>query len=113
MPAAGTKEMNLSRDFKFTVLIDNDAEGSQTPFAECIRNQHLREPTLFMQELQGQLTQTLLQACPQRQPASRPPSPAAPSASPSPPRAAHPDRRLSVCRRTRRATSRPTRCLAR
>ena len=48
------------RDFKLAALLDSDIDGHQTPFAECIRHQHLNEPALFMGELRKQITHALL-----------------------------------------------------
>ena len=48
------------KDFKLSSLLESDGDGYQTPFAECIRCQHLNEPTLFMAELRKQITHALL-----------------------------------------------------
>ena len=57
------------KDFKLSSLLESDGDGYQTPFAECIRYQHLNEPTLFMAELRKQVR---VRANPNPNPSSSP-----------------------------------------
>ena len=42
-------------DIKYGPLFEPDHEGTQGAFAECMRHQHLREPSAFVAEARGQV----------------------------------------------------------